>query len=42
MVKTAAAREDVTSDPTMRRIMTARQLALKMIANVTYGYTGPF
>lgn len=39
MVKTAAARSDVSGDPVMRRIMNARQLALKMIANVTYGYT---
>ena len=39
MVKNAAARPDVASDPVMSRIMTARQLALKMIANVTYGYT---
>lgn len=39
MVKAAAARPDVAGDPVMRRVMTARQLALKMIANVTYGYT---
>ena len=39
MVKESMKRPDVKSDPVLTRIMHARQLALKLLANVTYGYT---
>ena len=39
MIKRAAKRADVIGDPVLRRVMHARQFELKMIANVTYGYT---
>ena len=39
MVKRAMKRPEVKSDPVATRVMDARQLALKYIANVTYGYT---
>jgi len=32
-------REDVRADPKLRRNMDAKQFGLKLIANVTYGYT---
>ena len=35
-MRTRAARED----PALLRLLDARQYALKMIANVTYGYAG--
>lgn len=38
-MKAAMKRPEVRSDPVMTRILHARQFALKMIANVTYGYT---
>lgn len=39
MVKNAMKGKEVKSDPVLMRVMHARQFALKMIANVTYGYT---
>ena len=39
MVKKSMKRPDVANDPVMTRVMHARQLALKLLANVTYGYT---
>jgi DNA polymerase zeta len=39
MVKKAMKRMEVKDDPVLTRVMDARQYALKMIANVTYGYT---
>ena len=39
MIKRSMGRPDVKADPTLYRAMNARQYALKMIANVTYGYT---
>ena len=39
MVKNAMKGADVRGDPVLTRVMHARQFALKMIANVTYGYT---
>lgn len=35
----AFCRGEVSSDPVLTRVMDARQYALKMIANVSYGYT---
>jgi DNA polymerase zeta len=39
MVKKAMGRPEVASDAVLKRVYHARQLALKLIANVTYGYT---
>lgn len=39
MVKGALKQSYARGDAVLRRILDARQLALKMIANVTYGYT---
>ena len=39
MVKNAMKRKEAVNDPVLTRILHARQFALKMIANVTYGYT---
>jgi DNA polymerase zeta len=39
MVKNAMKTAPVAADAVMTRVMHARQFALKMIANVTYGYT---
>lgn len=39
MVKRALKRDEVKGDPVASRVFDARQLALKLIANVTYGYT---
>ena len=39
MIKAAMKGADVRADPVLTRVMHARQLALKLIANVTYGYT---
>jgi DNA polymerase zeta len=39
MVKRALKRGEVRDDPVASRVFDARQLALKLIANVTYGYT---
>jgi DNA polymerase zeta len=39
MVKRAMKRKEVVDDAVLSRVMDARQLALKFIANVTYGYT---
>lgn len=39
MVKNAMKTPEVRSDPVMTRILHARQFALKMLSNVTYGYT---
>jgi DNA polymerase elongation subunit (family B) len=39
MVKGAMKRGEVAADPALTRTMNARQHALKMIANTTYGYT---
>lgn len=39
MVKDAAKHASVKSDAWMSRVMHARQFALKLVANVTYGYT---
>ena len=39
MVKSSMKLKPAKEDPVMTRILNARQFALKMIANVTYGYT---
>jgi len=39
MVKNSMKLQAVQNDPVLTRILNARQFALKMIANVTYGYT---
>jgi len=39
MVKQSMKRADVATDPVLTRVMHARQQALKLLANVTYGYT---
>ena len=39
MIKSAMKGADMKADPAAMRVMDARQFALKMIANVTYGYT---
>jgi DNA polymerase zeta len=39
MVKNAMKRKEAKGDPVLTRVLHARQFALKMIANVTYGYT---
>jgi DNA polymerase zeta len=38
MIKSTMKRPDVKRDPLLSRVLHARQFALKMIANVTYGY----
>ena len=39
MVKNTMKREEVKADKLLHRILNARQFALKLISNVTYGYT---
>ena len=39
MIKTAMKAEAVQADRVLHRVLNARQFGLKMIANVTYGYT---
>lgn len=39
MIKGTMKRSEVKADPVLTRVLHARQFALKMLANVTYGYT---
>jgi DNA polymerase zeta len=40
MVKTTMKSSDAKADKALHRVLNARQFGLKLIANVTYGYTG--
>ncbi len=39
MVKRAMKRKEIADDPVLTRVFDARQLALKLLSNVCYGYT---